>query len=189
MNNNIMKYIQSFDDKNYLSSIIECISAPTIMGIKPATLINFSKNKRELNSIWSYYKDLLVVNSNLNFFELKCTKENSIVLFYNYVLLEKLICKKENKILQELGYKSNNSLEVYLANLSHRYYEGCPHEIGLFLGFPYDDVHGFIENKGRNYLYSGYWKVYYNLKIALNTFEKYDVSKKIIENNILRRCR
>ena len=35
-----------------------------------------------------------------------------------------------------------------------------PHEIGLFLGYPFEDVMGFIENKGENYLCSGCWKVY-----------------------------
>ena len=35
-----------------------------------------------------------------------------------------------------------------------------PHEIGFFLGYPYDDVVGFIENKGENCLCTGCWKVY-----------------------------
>lgn len=35
-----------------------------------------------------------------------------------------------------------------------------PHEIGLFLGYPYDDVVGFIENRGENFLCQGCWKVY-----------------------------
>ncbi|MDO4851042.1 MAG: DUF3793 family protein [Actinomycetota bacterium] len=35
-----------------------------------------------------------------------------------------------------------------------------PHEIGLFLGYPFDDVIGFIENEGRNFICCGCWKVY-----------------------------
>lgn len=35
-----------------------------------------------------------------------------------------------------------------------------PHEIGLFLGYPYEDVIGFIENKGENFLCNGCWKAY-----------------------------
>ena len=40
--------------------------------------------------------------------------------------------------------------------------ESCafPHEIGFFLGYPFDDVIGFIENKGENCLCTGCWKVY-----------------------------
>ena len=35
-----------------------------------------------------------------------------------------------------------------------------PHEVGLFLGYPLDDVTGFIEQKGKNYKCCGIWKVY-----------------------------
>ncbi len=31
-----------------------------------------------------------------------------------------------------------------------------PHEMGLLLGYPVEDVVGFMENNGKNYLYSGY---------------------------------
>ena len=41
-----------------------------------------------------------------------------------------------------------------------------PHEIGVFLGYPLEDVKGFIENKGKNFLYSGYWKVYSDVERA-----------------------
>lgn len=49
-----------------------------------------------------------------------------------------------------------------------------PHEMGLILGYPVEDVRGFIENNGQNYLYSGYWKVYENLKEKLELFKSYE---------------
>lgn len=45
-----------------------------------------------------------------------------------------------------------------------------PHEIGLFLGYPLDDVIGFIENKGENFLCSGCWKVYSKERDAQTCF-------------------
>ena len=48
-----------------------------------------------------------------------------------------------------------------------------PHEIGLFLGYPYEDVVGFIENKGENYLCSGCWKVYSSERDAKECFCKF----------------
>ncbi len=33
---------------------------------------------------------------------------------------------------------------------------------------------GFIKKEGRDFLYSGYWKVYGNLEDTLKTFEAYD---------------
>ena len=35
-----------------------------------------------------------------------------------------------------------------------------PHEMGLLLGYPVEDVTGFMVHGGKNSLYSGYWKVY-----------------------------
>ncbi|WP_138378506.1 DUF3793 family protein [Collinsella bouchesdurhonensis] len=48
-----------------------------------------------------------------------------------------------------------------------------PHEIGFFLGYPYEDVIGFIENRGQNYLEVGPWKVYANQNQARRTFARY----------------
>lgn len=41
--------------------------------------------------------------------------------------------------------------------------EDFPHEMGILLGYPVEDVEGFIINNGKNELYTGYWKVYDNL--------------------------
>ena len=38
--------------------------------------------------------------------------------------------------------------------------EHSPHEIGIFLGYPLEDVVGFVRNKGKNYTFKGYWKAY-----------------------------
>lgn len=45
-----------------------------------------------------------------------------------------------------------------------------PHEIGFFLGYPYEDVIGFIENRGENFLCSGCWKVYAKERDAQTCF-------------------
>lgn len=54
---------------------------------------------------------------------------------------------------------------------------GCmcefPHEIGYFLGYPYDDVYEFIAQRGENYKIFGAWKVYTNVEQALATFDAY----------------
>lgn len=48
-----------------------------------------------------------------------------------------------------------------------------PHEIGYFLGYPYDDVHEFIVQHGENYKVFGAWKVYTDVEQALTTFDSY----------------
>ena len=47
--------------------------------------------------------------------------------------------------------------------------------MGLLLGYPVEDVEGFILHKGQNALYSGYWKVYHNLSKTLKLFEYFDI--------------
>ena len=51
--------------------------------------------------------------------------------------------------------------------------ESFPHEIGLFLGYPLDDVLGYIRNKGKNSKCTGYWQVYGDEREAVRRFESY----------------
>jgi len=48
-----------------------------------------------------------------------------------------------------------------------------PHEIGLFLGYPLEDVEGFIANDGKNSKCTGCWKVYCNEEEALRRFGQF----------------
>ena len=48
-----------------------------------------------------------------------------------------------------------------------------PHELGFFLGYPYEDVMGFIEHQGRGFICFGCWKVYANPRRAWRSFSQY----------------
>ena len=48
-----------------------------------------------------------------------------------------------------------------------------PHEIGLFLGYPVEDVKGFIKHKGECSKCIGCWKVYGDVQKAEDTFDRY----------------
>lgn len=48
-----------------------------------------------------------------------------------------------------------------------------PHEIGLFLGYPPEDVRGFIENKAQDCKCVGCWKVYGDENEARRRFAQY----------------
>ena len=52
-----------------------------------------------------------------------------------------------------------------------------PHEMGIFLGYPLGDVKGFIVHGGKNYLYSGYWKVYENVEETRKKFQLFAAVK------------
>ncbi len=84
-----------------------------------------------------------------------CTCQNrTLVLLYNETLLERQLSGEEQKaILQKYGYPETLSLESKLNRLAERirHESQFPHEIGIFLGYPTEDVIGFMENKGENY--------------------------------------
>ena len=60
-----------------------------------------------------------------------------------------------------------------------------PHEIGIFLNYPLEDVRGFIEHKGQDSLFCGYWKVYHDPEKAKLTFWTYDKAKDCAVNEFL----
>ena len=57
-----------------------------------------------------------------------------------------------------------------------------PHELGLLLGYPPEDVEGFIRHRGKNCLCTGYWKVYENREQKQQLFQRFEYAK---ENLVL----
>ena len=51
--------------------------------------------------------------------------------------------------------------------------EQLPHEIGFFLGYPYEDVEGFVRHRGRKFRFCGCWKVYGDPRAAAKLFARY----------------
>ena len=79
--------------------------------------------------------------------------------------------EKESAFLTEQGYPDLR-VEAAVDLLCARLAQGgaFPHEIGLFLGYPIDDVVAFIANKGRNCLCCGCWKCYTDAEAAQKAF-------------------
>lgn len=75
-------------------------------------------------------------------------------------------------VLMQRGYTVQNPSKC-IAALMGRLQNTAefPHEIGLFLGYPVEDVIGFIEN--RECKLSGAWKVYGDEVAARSLFAKY----------------
>lgn len=86
------------------------------------------------------------------------------VLFYLYrssALHADLTSPDIAGALHDFGYPCPH-LHACIAHLSERVQgsDEFPHEVGLFLGYPCDDVLQFIQHKGKNSACAGYWKVY-----------------------------
>ena len=81
---------------------------------------------------------------------------------------------KVRDFLNIYGYDKAISSGKVIKNLSIRVKkDNFPHEIGVFLGYPLEDVKLFIINKGKNYKISGIWKVYTDEAESMKVFEMY----------------
>ncbi len=109
--------------------------------------------------------------------------QREILYLYRYHNLQ---CHLKQRQVQEFlsawGYEAAEPKPV-LHRLSYRYqrYAGAgepfPHELGVLLQYPVEDVEGFIAHKGQDWLASGYWKVYGNVREAEETFADYDQAR------------
>ena len=82
------------------------------------------------------------------------------------------------EILKKAGYRFGRTGEM-ICQLRERFEQlsggktAFPHEIGLFLSYPAEDVQGFIENGACHFKCSGCWKVYGDVDSARRCFERY----------------
>lgn len=178
-----MSTINKHDDKNYLISTIAYSAAPTIAKEKVSSLVVFNNNNnnnnnRNLYKLWEKYKKEIEIEFPFKFYELKNNDKVAVVLFYNEERLNKILLEEKNlNFLKRFGYKNNMNIKECLKLLSDRYENDCPHEIGIFLGYPIDDVIEFIDCPNKQCLMLGYWKVYHNLEKAKDISKKYDMAK------------
>lgn len=150
--------------------------SPTLAHIKTGNL--FSVHFEDYNSLIHQLNELkeLVAISNIKIKVLNLKETTALIYVYRKTLLEAEISNPEVKdFLKKYGY-TNFDIEEILQKLDIRIKQSndFPHEIGIFLGYPLEDVEAFIENKGKNYSCCGYWKVYTNKKESLQKFALFD---------------
>lgn len=168
----------SFDE-----TILRC-SAPSLCGIKPSCLFSidgtfFSGNREALIAL----RNSFCIKQ--RFFVPIKKEENRFLFFvYDRLLLEELCAKKENiEYLRTKNYPVQSGFKAILAEFIYRlaHQKHFPHEAGLFLGYPLEDVIGFELNCAKNFLYSGLWKVYGNTQKSLSLMNDYkDCTQKCI---------
>lgn len=171
------KYIENFGDLEYLISILKINLAPTITNNKVGNLINLRNASRDLKNCWEKYKNYIIDELNLDYYEFRNSNKSVLIYFYNKKRLF-LKLKEKNIIdfLKSVGYKDCENLNDYFEILSFKFISGCPDEIGIFLGYPLKDVIDFKENK-KECKCIGYWKCYNNKNRALKTFNNYNNTK------------
>lgn len=155
--------------------------SPTLASLKPANLVNIPfDDEAELNSaIGKLNRELECKGVCLSV--LKKSKGNALLYAVRKSKLQKELEKSEvQNFLAHYGY-NDIDVEKCIARLEARLKcsDEFPHEIGIFLGYPLDDVKGFIDNAGQNSRCTGCWKVYCNECEAIKTFAKFNKCKEI----------
>lgn len=149
--------------------------SPTLAGMKTGNIFTvpyISKNNLR-EEIFSLNRK--ISPKGLKAIPLKFGQSRALIYIYRPSQLESDLSNNYAiKLLEECGYKCNTP-KYCLIQLINRLYKASdfPHEIGLFLGYPPEDVDGFISNNACNYKYTGEWKVYGDEDKAKRTFAKY----------------
>ncbi len=183
---NFINLLNKLPDEDYLLSLIAYGTAPTIREEKPSSLMTFTRAGRNLYDLWDNLGSRVCKRLSLEYIALRDTKDSVRVLFYKTRLLEECLNKRSNReFLNKMGYSSTITLEECMDKLRERFECVCPHEIGIFLGIPLEDVIGFINHKGENCLLCKYWKVYHAPERALTLFSIFDKSRQDIRDAII----
>ncbi len=162
--------------------IFQC--APFLKGLKVSALISLD------------YEDLWTLDDIFSGTDIKCRvlaegRRNGLAFLFREKEFKNCLNRKGvGEFLEDFGYMDQD-MEAVLIRLSKRISQtyckdkDFPHEIGVFLDYPLEDVKGFIREKGRNSLLNGYWKVYHNPGKAQMTFHAYDKAKVSAVNELL----
>lgn len=152
--------------------------APTLAGVKPASLFRYRGSQmgeaRWLADRWG--RELAARGLTLQVLK-ACSLTGACMIFlYRADWLCQILAEPSNRrFLMEQGYPAGVDIPRLLEQLSRRLCleQDYPHEIGLLLGYPLEDVVGFMENRGRNFTCCGYWKAYGDPEAARRRFAQY----------------
>ena len=153
-------------------------AAPTLAGLKTGNLFPVSFSSQAEFSAQLCALNRLLVPRGLCAAPLRRDAgETGRALLYLYRparLARDLQRPQARRLLQQLGYDAylpGRCLQTLCRRLSAR--GPFPHEIGLFLGYPPEDVQGFIECGASCCKCTGCWKVYGDVEAAQRLFRRY----------------
>lgn len=179
---------------------------PTLFHWKPSNLVNVDRIYFNDEKLFFMILSKELERFSCRYFIVYKDEGSILLLIYYYDLLKEIIGKKDvENILKSYGYGINHrsilkgiegegeldSVFCCLEHLRMRYAnyrktrDGFPHEIGLILGYPIEDVKDFIKYKGKKYLCNGFWKVYHEPDKAKQLFSAFQNLRELALRNVL----
>lgn len=155
--------------------------SPTLAGLKTGNLFAcpFDDIAELLGAVRRWNR--LLGKKGLRMIPLRVEEKRALIYLYRPGRLARdLQQDTARQLLQRYGYGTQTPVRC-VSLLRNRLGKGgeFPHEIGLFLGYPPEDVQGFIENKPNSCKSVGFWKVYGDVQKAQKTFARYQKCTKI----------
>lgn len=136
--------------------------APTLAGMKTGNLFHcfFSSPQALAEELRAMNR--VLVPRGLRLVPLRREKGRALLYLFRPAALSRDLAQGEvRRLLRQAGYRDLGQ-GACLAELRRRLGAGgdFPHEIGLFLGYPPEDVAGFVRHRGKGCKCVGCWKVY-----------------------------
>jgi len=156
--------------------------SPTLAGLKTGSLFTCPfRTEEELRA------DIAALNRRLapkgvNVRILRVRRRALLYLYRPSKLRRDFATAEVALLLRQYGYTVDDTEEC-ICRLCSRLEaaSGFPHEIGLFLGYPAEDVRGFIENRSGGCKCVGTWKVYGDENAARKRFAQYEKCTRIYQ--------
>ena len=147
--------------------LIKC-GSPTLAGLKTGNMFSYAYESREEVKRDLRRLNKILVPRGLRVLPLRYNEKTVLLYLYRIDALRKDLSGHEAaKILHEVGYESADSDRCVVELITKlRSAKEFPHEVGLFLSYPPEDVRGFIDNHAENCKYLGFWKVYGDVEQA-----------------------
>ncbi len=153
--------------------IVRCC-APTLAGIKTGNLFSCLYDSREALIDDVRRLNLMLAGKGICVVPLRWSEGRALIYMFRPGRLKRdLAVGPANRLLKQAGYDELGTWQCIVKLAQRMQGDSFPHEIGLFLSYPPEDVRGFIENNARNCKLVGCWKVYGDEKRAKRIFEQY----------------
>lgn len=154
--------------------------APTLASIKTGSLFACPCADRHSAAAFAREMNRRLQGKGLRILPFRAKDDRQLMYVYRPQKLEAdLSSKSARSLLEACGYSCRNANRC-LCRLISRISESdeFPHEIGLFLSYPPEDVYGFMHDKAAAKC-CGCWKVYGDVDAAQRTFERYRICSKL----------
>ena len=149
--------------------------SPTLAGVKTGSLFRVRYEDEETIREDIRQMNRMFIAKGLRAVPMRFTGTHVLLYIYRPAFLKQDLSRaRTREILLELGYSCSHP-EEDVARLARKVKQSAafPHEIGFFLGYPPEDVIGFMEHRDEGVKCAGLWKVYGDEKEANRLFDLY----------------